>query len=63
MPEGFTPTDEQIRRYYRRELSPEELIALSDYFANHPERRRLELKPAAEHVLDAIAPALPEEWN
>lgn len=39
MPEESPPNHEQLCRYQRCTLSPEELLALSDYFARHPERR------------------------
>ncbi|MBV9999228.1 MAG: hypothetical protein JO015_08955 [Verrucomicrobia bacterium] len=51
MPEEFAPTDDQLRRYYRRELNPDEFIALSDYLAKHPEERRLKLELMTGHRL------------
>lgn len=59
MPEEFAPTDDQLRRYHRWELSPDEFIAVSDYFARHPEEQRLRLEPMAEHRLAEIRWPLP----
>ncbi|MBV8899436.1 MAG: hypothetical protein JOY92_04910 [Verrucomicrobia bacterium] len=44
MPHGeeSLPNDEQLCRYQRCALSPEELLTLSDYFASRPERRPAE---------------------
>ena len=43
MSEEFLPNHEQLSRYRRGLLSPDELLALSDYFASHPERRPSEV--------------------
>src|SRR5690349_21856958 len=39
MAEDPRPTAEQLRRYRQRALNGPALLALSDYFARHPEQR------------------------